>query len=76
MGTIVTYSFLLEGLDKEIICPIICLFFILKPEVLSSALLRAKQNGHISGVKIGRGGLSISHPLFAYDSLLYCKASI
>ncbi|XP_022573038.2 uncharacterized protein LOC111214447 [Brassica napus] len=54
--------------------PLSPFLFILCTEVLISHIKRAEETKKISGIKIARGSPSISHLLFADDSLFFCKA--
>lgn len=47
--------------------------FLLCANILSIAFMRAKACKDIKGVKLGRNGVSFTHPLFADDSLLFFK---
>jgi hypothetical protein len=49
--------------------------FLLVAEGLSSLMNRAKEEGRITGVLIAIGGTRLSHIFFAYDSLLFCRAT-
>lgn len=53
--------------------PISPYLFILVLEVLSKLMLRLEQAGHVKGVKISRSTPSISHLIFADDSLFCSK---
>jgi len=48
--------------------------FILCSDVLSSMMTNAQQTGKIIGIQVSNGGPSISHLLFADDSLFFLKA--
>lgn len=48
--------------------------FLLCAEGLSSLVKVRERQGLISGVKISRGGPTISHLLFVDDYLIFCKA--
>lgn len=48
--------------------PLSSYLFIICVEVLSYSLLRAEQQGSITGVPIGKWGFSINHLFFADDS--------
>ena len=54
--------------------PISPYLFIICAEGLSNLLKQAQRKGVITGLKICKEGPSISHLLFADDSLLFCKA--
>jgi hypothetical protein len=49
--------------------------FIICAEALSFMLIRAENNGVITGVPTSKKGPRISHLFFADDSLLFCKAN-
>lgn len=48
--------------------------FILCADVLSSLLTKANQEGKIQGIRVSNRGPSVSHLLFADDSLFFLKA--
>jgi hypothetical protein len=50
--------------------------FILCVEGLSALLHKAEEDRKITGLPIARGGTKINHLFFAYDSLLFCMATI
>ncbi|KAL0428301.1 UNVERIFIED_CONTAM: putative mitochondrial protein [Sesamum latifolium] len=50
--------------------------FLLYTESFNSLLRSVEQRGWIKGVSIYRNALSISHFLFADDTLIFCRASI
>lgn len=54
--------------------PLSPFIFILCIEALVGLLKGAKEEGKISGIKAAKACSSISHLLFAYDSLFFCKA--
>ena len=54
--------------------PLSPFLFILCTEVLISHIKQAEQNQTITCIKIARECPAISHLLFAYDSLFFCKA--
>ncbi|XP_021857652.1 uncharacterized protein [Spinacia oleracea] len=54
--------------------PISPYIFILVMEMLSKMMVCLEKEGHITGIKIARGSPSISHLLFADDSLFCFKA--
>ncbi|KAA3471190.1 reverse transcriptase [Gossypium australe] len=49
--------------------------FLMFSEGLSALIRMALRDGSIKGAKVSRGGLSISHLLFSYDSILFGEAS-
>uniref|UniRef100_A0A803QBY8 Reverse transcriptase domain-containing protein n=1 Tax=Cannabis sativa TaxID=3483 RepID=A0A803QBY8_CANSA len=49
--------------------------FILCSEVLSKLVCRAEANGEITGIKLGKNALPLSHISYADDALFFCKAS-
>ena len=53
--------------------PISPYLFLLCANVLSLALLKAKHNKAIQGIKVGRNGCTFTHQFFADDSLLFFK---
>lgn len=55
--------------------PLSPILFVLCAQGLSSMLHKLRQRGYIEGVRFGGGGPSISHLLFADDSLLFYKAT-
>ena len=50
--------------------------FLFYAERLTALLRKAETDGIIRGVAANRGGPCISHLVFAYDILLFCRASI
>ncbi|KAL0407261.1 UNVERIFIED_CONTAM: putative mitochondrial protein [Sesamum latifolium] len=80
----VSYSFLLGGKCFGSLIPerglrqgdpLSPYLFLLCTESFSSLLQQAEQVGHLRGVKVCRGAPSISHLLFADDTLIFCQAS-
>lgn len=55
-------------------CPLSPYIFIMCAEVFSNMLVQAKNRGQIQGLRFN-GSLSITHLLFAYDSLVFARAS-
>ena len=49
--------------------------FLLCAEGLTGLIVEAARNKRLSGISICRGSPSITHLLFADDSMIYCKAS-
>lgn len=49
--------------------------FLLCAEGLSSLLVKAEEDGKITGVPITAGGFKLSHLVFADHSLLFCRAN-
>lgn len=79
----VRYSFNLNGENKGLIRPtrgirqgglLSPYFFLICAEGLTSLLKKAEMQGKIHGLKIVPNSHSISHLLFANDSLIFCKA--
>ncbi|CAA7058559.1 unnamed protein product [Microthlaspi erraticum] len=56
--------------------PLSPFLFIILTEVLIAQLRGAEEEGRITGLKIARTSPSISHLLFADDSLFFCKADV
>ncbi|KAL0435721.1 UNVERIFIED_CONTAM: putative mitochondrial protein [Sesamum radiatum] len=81
----VSYSFLLGGKQFGSIIPerglrqgdpLSPYLFLLCTECFSSLLQHAERMGRLRGVSICRGAPSISHLLFADDTLIFCRASL
>ncbi|XP_060968612.1 uncharacterized protein LOC115704452 [Cannabis sativa] len=49
--------------------------FILCSEVLSKLICRAEQRGDLSGVKVSREAMPITHLFYADDAIFFCKAN-
>lgn len=56
--------------------PLSPFFFLLCTKGLTSLLTLVEKERRINGVKICRGAPPISHILFAYDIMLFCKAIV
>ena len=78
-----TYSVLINGEPRGHITPtreikqvdpLSPYLFLLCAEGLSSMLRKATKNGELHGITLCRGGVKLSHLLFADDSLLFCEA--
>ena len=81
----VSYSVLINGEPKGMIVPsrglrqrdpISPYLFLLCTEGLSAMLKKEENEGYIKGVAVSRGAPSVSHLLFADDSIIFCQASI
>ncbi|KAK2647952.1 hypothetical protein Ddye_015441 [Dipteronia dyeriana] len=78
----VSYSFIVNGEIRGNLIPSWGLQHLLSPylflicvEDLSRLVFQAEKNGDISGFKCSKSGLNISHIFFAYDKLLFTRAS-
>jgi len=81
--TSVQYRVLLNGQPRGLIIPerglrqgdpLSPYLFILCTEVLIANIRKAKQGKMFTGIKVATASPSVSHLLFAYDSLYFCKA--
>ena len=81
----VSYSVLINGEPKGKIVPsrglkqgdpISPYLFLLCAEGLSAMLKKEARDGKIKGVAVSKGAPSISHLLFADDSIIFCRASM
>ena len=50
--------------------------FLIYAEGLSALIKKSVQEGKMEGVVVCRGAPILSHLFFAYDSLIFCKASL
>ena len=76
--TSVQYRVLLNGQPRGLIIrhggPLSPYLFIMCTEALIANIKKAEREKQLTGMKVARASPSISHMLFAYDSLLFCKA--
>jgi hypothetical protein len=81
----ISYSILINGQPQGHIIPtrgvrqgdpLSPYFFILCAEAMSSLLHFKEMSGLLSGIPIGRSGISINHLFFANDSLPFCRANL
>ena len=56
--------------------PISPYLFLLCAEGLSAMLRKEEEQGKIQGISVSRGAPRISHPFFADDSIVFCRASV
>ena len=54
--------------------PLSAYFFLMCTEGLHGLINKAATNGNIKGVSICQNKLKLTHLLFAYDNLIFCKA--
>ncbi|XP_060968504.1 uncharacterized protein LOC133036050 [Cannabis sativa] len=82
--TSVKFSVLLNGAPLKAFCPgrglrqgdpLSPYLFILCSEVLSKLVCRAETKGEITGIKIGKNSMPLSHTFYADDALFFCKAT-
>ena len=59
--------------QRDLISPYL---FSLSTKGLSAMLKKEELEGHIKGIAVCKGTPSISHLLFAYDSIVFCKATV
>ncbi|GAA0184787.1 hypothetical protein LIER_32075 [Lithospermum erythrorhizon] len=81
----ISYSFLINGALRGYVQPtrgihqgdpLSSYFFLLCVERLTCMLLRAEERKALNGIKIARNCLSISHILFADDTVIFCRANV
>ena len=81
----VSYSLLINGEPSENIVPsrglrqgdpISPYLFLLCSESLHALFEKAANDGLIRGISLCRNGPRLTHLFFAYDSLLFCRASL
>lgn len=81
----VSYSVLINDEPREKIIPsrdlhqenpISLYLFLLCAKGLSAMMKSKEREGHIKGTAVSRGVLSISHLMFADDSIVFCRATI
>ncbi|KAL5817683.1 hypothetical protein ACOSQ3_026061 [Xanthoceras sorbifolium] len=79
-----SYSFIINGEPRGCVkpsrglrqgCPLFPYLFLLCAEGLTSLLSRATLEGRLHGIKVARYAPSISHLLFADDSLIFTRAT-
>ena len=87
--TTVSYSIKINGKPRGCIIPswgirqgdplspyLYLFIYLLCTEGLSALIRKVVEEGQMGGIVVSRGGLRLSHPFFADDSLIFCKASI
>ncbi|XP_042944619.1 uncharacterized protein LOC122278502 [Carya illinoinensis] len=80
----VSYSLLINGIPQELFSPskgirqadpLSPYLFIICSEFLNHSLNQAELQGLIYGIPTIRGGLHVTHLLFADDSLVFCRSN-
>uniref|UniRef100_A0A803Q136 Reverse transcriptase domain-containing protein n=1 Tax=Cannabis sativa TaxID=3483 RepID=A0A803Q136_CANSA len=82
--TSVRFSFLLNGASLKAFYPerglsqgdpLSPYLFIMCSEVLSKLVCNAEAKGELTGIKVGRNAMPITHLFYADDAIFYCKAN-